>query len=245
MELYQTLIDSALGSGGGGGGGSAKLGVLRGDAELVQKWTYDKLAVEDEGYTIPAYTTAQQTVKAGQSVSVSVADGYNYYLTARGIAYPVYSSTSVGKGRQEVFVYSASYEVVNIPQAEFEADNGTKANGNETSSTVYASKYYDLFWSGSSSLMASNNTISGASMSMSSNVYISNGMFNFSTPSLYLTGSSTQYNTTYWGYTTDIRYQYIIELYRVPTDADVRGFNYLSQLAQANNCWKSDSKTLT
>lgn len=248
MNLYDSIIYEAIaGSGGGGGGGSAKPGVLRGDAELVQKWTYDKLAVADEGYTIPSYTTSEQTVKASEDVSVPIADGYDYYFTVRMMAYPVYNNASVAKGRQEVFISSFSAESVRIPKEEFEADNGTKVNGQESFNTVYTnSQYRDVYWSSSSDLIASNALMNGATMRIpNSSAYISNGSYVFKTPACYLSGSNTVFNSTYWGYMTDIRFQYIAELYRVPTSAEVRGYAVTSNLAHANNCWKSDSKTLT
>lgn len=45
-------------------GGSLKQIIIRPDAELMQSWKYDKRIIADEGITIPAYTTATQTLKA-------------------------------------------------------------------------------------------------------------------------------------------------------------------------------------
>ena len=74
---------------------------------------------------------------------------------------------------------------------------------------------------------------------------VSNGVLTVSSPQLRIRGNASYLSSTYWGYITDIRFQYVIELYRVPLSASVKGWERLSQIYHARDCVDSASHTLT
>ena len=83
-----------------------KPGYLRTDAELVKTITYEKLAVTDEGYTIPEYTTTSTTYIASESLTDTVSldlSTYNYFITEVFFSYPTYNITTTAKGRVEYY----------------------------------------------------------------------------------------------------------------------------------------------
>ena len=61
-----------------GGTVNLKNYIIRPDAELVLSSTYDKMAVADEAYTLPAYSTTASTVKSYTNVSTYTIDPDNY-----------------------------------------------------------------------------------------------------------------------------------------------------------------------
>lgn len=237
------------GTGSGGGGGTPKLGVLRPDAELVKSWTYDKWIVADEGVTIPAYTTSQTTLKQYaliEEVPLDT-DTYSYMLSYRMLAYPQYNTTSKGTGRVVYWTGSQLYEVV-APPKNCMSDDGVFANqARRKLTSTYAQSAY-LYYSGST-LMRDLDIAYGPHMF----AYTPQGIGNSASCSIKVysagmrvRGNATYYNQTYWGNTTDIRYQYIIELYRVPNDGvDVYGYTTMSLLRHAIDCAQNNDKTLS
>lgn len=251
MNVYDNLVYAALnGNGGGGGGGSLKVGVLRGDAELVQRWTYDKLAVADEGYTIPAYTTTSQTVKESETIEIEIDPmNYHYFTCMRWMSYPVYNASTKTKGRYESFHGCWYSELSHVPSAWYKSAEGDTAAPNEyyknqSLYTIFRCLYYQT----NSQFGISENNSYGVPIYTS---YVpaystSTHKLTIKTPQMYLRGDSTYFTSTAWNMMTDIRYQYVIELYRLPIDrTDVTAWGTTSQLVRILDAWDSDSKTLT
>ena len=68
------------------GGAALKMGVIRPDAELINTWSYDKLWVEDDLGTIPAYTTTSTTLQASVELTPTVSlelDDYRYFILCK------------------------------------------------------------------------------------------------------------------------------------------------------------------
>ena len=85
---------------------------IRPDAKLVKTWSYDTKIVEDEGITIPEYTTTSKTLKSAWNLSPTYTINYNtydYLIVEYFLTIPEYNITTVAKGRQEfatnVYVY--------------------------------------------------------------------------------------------------------------------------------------------
>ena len=238
--------DGTLTTGTASGGGTVtlKLGALRPDAELVQKWTYDKLIHTDEGVTIPSYSTTDTTLKASANLTPTVTldySSYDYIYVQRNLVTPTYSIATRGKGRQEYFLMCAVSEFVRI-SAGFDGVDPTSSS--VTTSTMLGTVYRIVYWNGATDLRDGDNTY-GAYVSVA-NPSISSGVLTAKTPTMKIKGNTAYLSQTYYNALTDIRYQYIGELYRTPKNSlNVEGYAYKSQVAHAIDCANSASGTLT
>lgn len=236
---------------GGGGGGSLKVGVIRPDAVLEQSWTYDKLIHADEGVTIPSYSTSNTTLKSSSTLATAKEldnTQYDYMVTARGLAIPIYSSSAKGKGRLEYAVFSYAYEINCLSPSTVEIGNVSSSSYGSTSSTYSACNML-VYWSSGSALqtyVGSNGTyLTGNIVSTFSSSTTGAPKVTITSPSMVIRGNTNYFASTYWGYVTDIRYQYIVELWKVPRTNDVDGFTITSQVVHAAECAQSASGTLT
>ena len=226
------------------GGGTVKLGVLRPDAELVQSWSYDKYIVADEGVTLPSYTTTPTVLKAGADLTISDNldfDSYHYAVVYRGLTMPEYSTQAIGKGREEYFMNFQYYEPYNVVAG---------VTGQTVSTTIST---VSLFMSGIASYAG---WYSATSFRNTTNYYgfhqspydvlYSSNTLTIKSPDLKVTGNTNYFSQTYWDATDDVRFQYIIELYRVPkTGSTVNGFVQTSVANHIVSCANSASGTLT
>lgn len=247
------LADGSLATGtNSGGGGALKVGVIRPDAQLVQTWSYDKLIHADEGVTIPAYTTTEQTLKASATLTASVSldtSSYDYFITFRGIAAPVYSSDTKGAGRFVYSAYVSSYELVYVPKSLL-TDGGNVSERHPVALPSMGTGF-NLYWRNASAIRSGSSVNSGGaylspvSPVLTASVTTDNQTVEIKSPKLCLRGSTTYLTSTYWGYITDIRYQYIIQLWRAPRTGDIEGWALTSQAVHAARCASSVSGTLT
>lgn len=235
----------------GGGGGAVKVGALRPDAVLDQSWTYDKMIHADEGVTIPSYSTSNTTLKSSTTlVSAKELDNtqYDYMVTARGLAIPTYSSSAKGKGRLEYAVYSYAYEINCLSPSTVEIGNVSSSSYGSSQSS-YASSNMMVYWSNGSALQTTVGSygtyLTGTIVSSFSNSTTGAPKVTIVSPSMAIRGNATYFTSTYWGYVTDIRYQYIVELWKVPRTNGVDGFTITSQVVHAAECAQSASGTLT
>lgn len=221
---------------------------IRPDAELIQTYTYDKYINADEGVTIPTYTTTGTSLKATVNLSPTVSlnyANYNYYLAIRTLSIPEYSLTSKAKGRMEYNLSSYAYEIIDIPANNFATiiDSTKKV----TSRTVVASAYAmvrALYWTSSSAITTA---------SVSYGIYqtpqapaISSGTMTVKSPVLYIRGSTTYFTNTYMNAITDIRYQYVIDVFRVPKgNLNLDGWGLEQQALHILDCVNSNTHKLT
>ena len=101
-----------------------KMGVMRPDAVLVETWTYDKLWLADEGETLPAYSTSAVTLKASEVLEVEhewELDDYKYFVTARTLVIPLYSTDEIARGRVEWSETHGAWELVYTDSGAFHA----------------------------------------------------------------------------------------------------------------------------
>lgn len=226
-----------------------KLGVIRPDAELVQSWTYDKLLVQDEGIPIPAYTTTDTTLRNWQALTPTVtADRNNYYwfAQARGLTIPIYNSNTVGAGRLEYSVSCMEQEFVILPANSASAIvNSTKNAAWNVALCRNNSYIRDIYWSNASTLAIAQ-YVAGPYQSFTIDIAMGGSTITARAPLFKIKGDATYFNSTYWNYLTDIRFQYVIELYRVPLNSlNIGGWNSYQQLAHAINCAGTSSHNLT
>ncbi len=232
---------------GGGGGTSIVWGKIRGDAALAKSWTYNKLIHADEGVTIPTYTTSNTTLKSGSSLtseSLNFAD-YSYMMLYRCLAMPIYSDSTKSAGRQIHYSYSGFMPIVFIPASAFSYDGTTATASSNTSqftSMSFSSFYRIVYCQNASSIRFTNQNYGAylsapsASITVSSTSPYDTATLSVTSPDLRIRGSNTYLNSTNWNKITDIRYQYIFELYRVPRSATVHGWEHESQFRHILDC---------
>ena len=226
------------------GGGAVKLGVLRPDAELVQSWSYDKYIVADEGVTLPSYSATGIILKTGSELSISGTldfDSYHYAVVYRGLTMPEYSTQDIGKGREEYFMNFQYYEPYNV------VAGVTGQTVSTTISTVSLFMYGTGSYAGWYSASSFRNTATPYGFHQSPyDVSYSGNTLTIKSPDLKVTGNTNYFSQTYWDATDDVRFQYIIELYRVPkTGSNVNGFVQTSVANHIVSCANSASGTLT
>jgi len=222
---------------------------IRPDATLVQKYTYDKYMHADENITIPSYSTSAQTIKAGATIGTITLDrdNYFYYVVERMLTIPTYSITTKGKGRCEYHMGVHVYEVIDIPGSTIHAlvDTSkyytTRLNAVSTASASYREVYY----SGSSTLTTVSTQAYGtcqAAMAPS----ISSGVLTINSPTVTERGSTSYFTSTYANAVTDIRAQYVIEVYKAPkNNLNIEGWSHQQSIQQIIDCANSANHKLT
>ena len=239
MEGDLTITDSTL----------LKNFVIRPDAELLQTYSYDKWIHEDEGITIPAYTTSDTTLKASASLSPTLSfnyDDYDYRILQRFLATPIYADgTAVAIGRVEYWLGCYVYDLVEIPKNLFIAANGTKY-GSRTSGHYQCGQFYrECYWSSATALTAYATAAYGPVMAPTSPA-ISSTTETIKSPSLKIRGHSTYFRSARWAELSDIRYQYVIDVYRVPKDSlNVQAFESRQQALHIIDCVNNNNGKLT
>lgn len=217
------LADGTQSTGTSSGGGSADLvlGVIRPDAELVHQVTYDKHVVADLGKTIPAYKTARETFVASETLSPTIPldySTYDYYVVCKGLAIPEYAAgTAYGKGRQEYAMQLGLYDLTFLPAGTYRSQRQGYSAGAYNVVTPTTKIIY-LYWSSSSALTVTGGT-SGAQTILTAPTRTASGQsgqLTLKTPQLTLAGSSSYMTSTYYNALSDIRYQYVIDVWRAP-----------------------------
>ena len=222
---------------------------VRPDAELIKTYSCDKLFIADESGTVPAYSTTAKTLIATQNlsptVSLTFAD-YNYYVVERFVTIPTYSIETKAKGRSEYHVASHLYEIAEMPANEFVAlvDGTTKYTSRSVS--VSASAYYRLlYWSSATAVTPYSTNAYGVYQAVTAPA-LSGSTLTLKTPVLGMRGHSSYFVQTFWDAITEIRFQYIIEIYRAPkNNYNLNGWGLYQNLQHTLDCALSSNHTLT
>ena len=196
-------------------------GTIRPDAELIKTYSYDKYLVADEGLTVPAYTTTATTILGATNLgTIDIdLDKYHYYMITRHISIPEYSITTLAKGRVEYLVQTHLYEYSSIPANEFSTlINPSKKITSVTNAWNVSGYFYRLLYWSSGSAIALYNSVGYGVYQANNTPTISGNVMTVRSPSLSIRGSTTYYVNTFMNATTDIRYQYVIDIYRAPND---------------------------
>lgn len=222
---------------------------LRPDAELIQTYTSDQMAVADLGLTIPSYTTTAQTLKSASNLSPTISvdlANYRYIAVERFLTIPQYSVTTKGKGRQEYLWCNYIYEVTRADANEFATilDPTKKIT---SAQILWATSYLyrHLYWTSSSAITLYGSNAYGCYQTPSS-PSISGSTMTIKAPLLGARGHSTYFTSTYMNALTDIRYQYVIDVYRAPlNDLNVDGWEHEQLLQHMVACINSTDHKLT
>lgn len=203
------------------GGGSPIPVVMRPDAELVQRWTGDEKVVEDLGLTLPAYATSAKTINTGAALSpVTAMDlDYRYYVAYFCLSEPIYSTETKVKGRCEYGASAFIYEIALIPANAIQTLDGSKAYATrQIVAQSDGSIGRELYWTSATAIGVANNTTYGAYCSGQAPT-ISGTNLTVKAPIYGIRGNTTYMASGAWSSMTDIREQYVIEVWRAPADA--------------------------
>ena len=224
-----------------------KPGIVRPDAELVKTFTFDKNAVADLHLTIPAYTTTATVILDTSNLEqIAVDYNYRYFIVEKFSAIPTYNRADKLKGRVEYMVSTACYDFVLTPNDYYKSLDGldsysgwqivAQANGAVTKQPYYSAD--DVF-----NVYASSTYGFGATPQAPS---VSSGKMTVKTPKWQLRGSANYFTNTYWNALTDIRLQYVMEVWRHPVGSmGLNGWNSTQVLDHMVSCTQSTTHTLT
>lgn len=223
--------------------------VMRPDAEKVYTLSYDKYIVADEGVTYPAYTTTSTTLKASQTISPTVARdpaNYNYYVAERALSIPEYSVTTKAKGRVEYSFASAFYEIVDYPANTISALlNNTKVTALSYSIFSAGNNVGLVYWSSGTALARYASAAYGVAQTITAPTCTASAI-TIKTPALITRGHTTYFTNTYMNAVTDVRYQYIIEVYRAPKEhLNFNGWGLFNMSDHIMDCVHSSTHKLT
>lgn len=229
-----------------------KMGVLLPAAELVQTYSYDKYIHADESVTIPAYTTTATTLKASASLTPTVSlnlTNYDYYVLERFLTIPTYNTTTKQKGRPVYQIYSMAYEIISESGGTFK-DGNTSYTSRITTVTTAGGTGRCIYWSSGTAVTAVNTNSQGvyqtATAPSISSASSNTPTLTLKTPALQIRGSTTYFTSAVWSTLTDVRYQYKIEVYRIPKSTyNLDGWGLSTQLDKIIECADSNSHTLT
>lgn len=232
-------------------GGSINFPVIRPDAELVQRWSVDHLLVADDGVTLPqAPTDAKADLVASQALPDITIDAvnYKYFVNQRAIAYPIYSSSEIARGRFEYSISESCMEALTFDSGEFVAlVDSEKSYANGVYAFVGASQYRGVYFTSASGAMSVYTSATYGLYVVLNTPSVTSSAIRLSTPTLSVRCQANIFDEPLWNLTTDIRYQYIMEVWRVPrgTDRDMNGWTNTMQMERSLGCVLSQSRTLT
>ena len=227
-----------------------KMGVLRPDAELMKTISYDKLIHADEEVTMPGYTTTQTVLKATAALSETYTisyGSYDWYILIRTLTIPTYNVSTKGKGRAEYHFSSTMYEIAEIPANTIHAlvEPTRKYSSRTVSMPATAAVSRLVYYSGASTLTAYSTAAYGPHQSIVAPA-VNSGVLTFNSPDLRTRGSTSYYTQTYMDATTDIRYQYVIEVWRAAKSSlNLNGWGQKHQVLHIIDCAQSDTHKLT
>ena len=225
--------------------GAPKEYIIRQDAELIQQWTADEKIVEDLELTIPAYKTSAQVIHTGTALSPTITVDYTnycYYILMRGLAIPTYNTTTKQKGRCDYGASAYLYELIEIPANTFKSVDGTKTlTSRNAAVTASGSSGRELYWTSATAIGVANNVTYGAYVTGQAPT-LSGTTLTVKAPTYGIRGSTTYMTSGAWGTMTDIREQYVIEVYRAPkttSQISLNGWQLSSNISDA--VWRASN----
>ena len=221
----------------GGGGGNFIPGPIRGDATIFKEYKYNKLIVADEGKTLPAFTTSSTLMLDTTELETitNVDREYNYFVSFRGLASPVYNDNIPVAGR---FCYSADVlcsEILDLLPADIVDFNNNSVTKSPFYKVAPSEGYLTGYYQGSSAVFGViyASTYYGAYVKfedVTANVPTGStaGTIVVKSPKLYLGGHNTYFISGEYAKMTDVRYQYIIRIYKVLKSKTPTGYEFSS-----------------
>lgn len=221
---------------------------IRPDAEKWKTYNIDKKFVNDGVISsLPSYSTSAQTILNSSQLEALTIDhtAYDYWVTMRFLATPIYNTSTIAKGRNEYWVAAYQYECVSIPPDTFETQGG-KNYATRVNAIPQAGAFYRLFyWSSTSAVTVYNTATYGFYMTVTAPT-ITSSTLTIMAPAFGVRGHNTYLSSSVYSTITDIRYQYVIDVYRAPKgNLNIDGWSTLQDITQTINCAKSSTGKLT
>ena len=220
---------------------------LRPDAELWKSWTYDKRIVADEGIAIPPYQATTVTLKASEQLDEVTADAanYKYFLTFRTLVIPEYNTDEIGRGRYEWSSMVGAYEFVFTPMAELHPlVDGEYSIATNSAAVQGGVSYRSLYFTSATGISIYATTSYGIWTTAVSPSYVG-GKIKVNSPSFTMRAQANIFDQRYYEALTDIRFQYIYELWRVPIGSlQYNGWSNQQSVDKSLDCLYSPSHKL-
>ena len=217
---------------------------VRPDAEVIQRYEADDYVNADLGIEIPTYSTSANTLVAAANLTPTIAldtDNYSYLIAERFLTIPEYSVEKLAKGREE---YQFSSYIYEIGTMEMHSLIGNKTVTNRNSLLAYGIIRF-VYWSSATAIAAYTAASYGATQIIAAPA-ISSNTLTVKAPSISLRGHATYFTSTFYNALTDIRRQYVIEVYRAPkNNLNVDGWDCSQQLNHIVSCVNTINHKLT
>lgn len=191
---------------------------LRPDAELEKSWTYDKRIVADEGITIPPYSSTAVTLKATEQLDEITADAenYKYFLTFRTLVIPEYNTNEIARGRYEWSSMVGAYDFVFTPMEDLKPLVDSEYRIATNSAAVQGGvSYRSLYFTSPTGISIYATTSYGIWTTAVVPGYVS-GKIRVNSPNFFLRAQANILDQPFYEAMTDIRFQYVYDLWRVP-----------------------------
>ena len=233
-----------------GGATVLQRGILRPDAQLVTSYSYDKHLYADEKIEPIAYTTTSTTVKASESLTPTVTcdfTNYSYMVLIRMATIPEYSISTVGKGREEYALNGAIYEITETPANEIAAIIDPTEKYTSIGRSVYQAGNFvrEVYYSSGTAITFYGSAAYGYNQTVTA-PSLSSSTLTLKSPAFIARGSTTYFVNTYMNAVTDVRYQYIIEVWRAPkNNLNLDGWGIGTQAMHIIDCVNNNSCKLT
>lgn len=225
-----------------GGAITLLLGAVRPDAELIESFAYDKRIHSDEGVSIPTYSTSFLVLKSpGRLKRITINPNlYDYFVTGRYLSIPEYSTNDIAKGRLEYSFTTFIDEISDegnysalIDPTKYTTKGVTTSSSN-LSTTIYWASSTGLSWSSADGVYQDPGMVTAGSDYLS-----------IDSPYLRIHGHSSRFAETFYNALTDIRYQYIIDVFRAPKgNLTYDGWSIQQLKANIKSCVESASHKL-
>jgi hypothetical protein len=157
------------------------------------------------------------------------------------LAIPAYSADTKAKGRNEFFASGYLYEIIDIPANSFVADSG-KAITSRTVAAAGQGFVRMLYWSSATAIALYTATTYGIAMGITAPA-ISSSTLTIKSPTWLIRGNTTYLTSAMWALLTDIRFQYVIEVYRAPkSNLNIDGWGVTQNYQHILDCKNADGK---
>lgn len=253
LTFPQGFID-AVGAIPTGAASDPPLGAIRSDAELVKRISYDKYVVRDLGITLPAYTTSTKTLVASSSLTDEAVECnltlYQYYVCTRILLIPFYSISDVSKGRVEYYINEGGYEIFGSRSGGLPVLSDPSARAGYTENSCFSTGYSLSVYAVSATAYSTHTSTTGVYASNQSPMFsgyssvTGEGRIIPRSPYLFCKGDSSRFTQQYMDSLTDIRFQYVIDLFRAPNDKTYDGWLHTQQFYSIIDAIENGNNTL-
>lgn len=226
-----------------------KTGIIRPDAELVTSYSYDK-HLSDEEITPIAYTTTSTTLIAANSLTPTVScdfTNYSYYVLIRMATIPEYNITTINKGREEYALNGAMYEITEIPENEIISFVDSSKKITSISRAVISAGNFtrEVYFSSATALTSYVSAAYGYNQTATA-PSLSSSTLTLKSPAFIVRGHTTYFVNTFMNAVSDVRYQYIIDVYRAKkNNLNIDGWGLKTQWLKMNEDMQTSKHKLT